>query len=409
MFMAPSTSTRERRRRAWSGPGAGGVIATMSALAIGALALRPQFIAIGPLADRMQQDLGVRHWVIGLISTLPVLGMGLMALPSSRLAARFGSRPAIGWSLALLALAGILRSFAPGAIAIVLLTVPLAVGMGLANALLSYVVKERAAAHPMLATSLYAAGIQLGATASSALAVPIADAGSGWRTTLLVVSLAAALSLVAWLMLIRPLPVASTAGRVARLPWRSGLAWRFVALFVTNGLVYYGLSAWLPEALIEHGWSEGRAGVANALINAFALVASLALAVLGDRFGSRRQYLLFACTLLTLGTMLVILAPGGSIVWACVMGLGNGTLFVAMMTLPLAAADDPSEVAAIAGMMLGVGYSAAAAAPLGLGGVRDLTGSFSTSLWLIAAMALLAGLISATLSPGRIARGVARR
>ena len=385
------------------------VVATVAALSLGALALRPQFVSIGPLADRIQTDLGVQHWVVGLVGAIPVLGMGLLALPASGLAVRFGSRGVVGVSLALLAASGILRALVPGALALVLLTVPLAIGMGLANALLSYVVKERASDHPMLATSLYAAGIQLGATLSSALAVPIADAGEGWRTTLLVISLAAAASLAAWLLLIHPLPIARVRAEAPRLPWRSGLAWLFVGLFVAAGLVYYGLSAWLPEALVEQGWSAARAGVATALINTFALVASLVLSLVGDRVGSRRLYLLLGSLLLTAGTVLVILAPGGSIVWACVMGFGNGMLFVAMMTLPLAAADDPGEVAAISGMMLGVGDSAAAAAPLGLGGVRDLTGSFSTSLWLIAAMALLAGAIAATLSPARIARGVMRR
>ena len=378
----------------------------MGALSLGALALRPQFVSIGPLADRIQADLGVQHWVVGLVGAIPVLGMGLLALPASGLAVRFGSRGVVGVSLALLAGSGVLRALMPGALALVLLTVPIAIGMGLANALLSYVVKERASDHPMLATSLYAAGIQLGATLSSALAVPIADAGDGWRTTLLVISLAAAASLAAWLVLIHPLPVPRVSVKAPRLPWRSPLAWLFVGLFVAAGLVYYGLSAWLPEALVEQGWSSARAGVATALINTFALVASLVLSLVGDRFGSRRLYLLLGSLLLTAGTVLVIVAPTGSIIWACVMGFGNGMLFVAMMTLPLAAAEDPGEVAAIAGMMLGVGYSAAAAAPLGLGGVRDLTGSFSTSLWLIAAMAALAGAIAATLSPARIARGV---
>ena len=385
------------------------IVVAVAALALAALALRPQFIAIGPLAGPIQHDLGVQHWVVGLVGAIPVLGMGLMALPASGLAVRFGSRGVIGVSLALLAGSGVLRALVPGALALVLLTVPLAVGMGLANALLSYVVKERAADHPMLATSLYAAGIQLGATLSSALAVPIASAGDGWRTTLLVISLAAAASLAAWLLLVRPLPLPRVRIDRPRLPWKSGLAWLFVGLFVTNGLVYYGLSAWLPESLVEQGWSSSRAGVANALINAFALVASLLLSLVGDRLGSRRTYLLLGCLLLTTGTTLVILAPGGSIVWACTIGLGNGMMFVAMMTLPLAAADDPGEVAAIAGMMLGIGYSVAALAPLGLGGVRDLTGSFSTSLWLIAAMAVLAGAIAATLSPARIARGVTGR
>jgi cyanate permease len=37
----------------------------------------------------------------------------------------------------------------------------------------------------------------------------------------------------------------------------------------------------------------------------------------------------------------------------------------------------------VTGMMLGIGYSITGLAPLVLGLVRDATGSFATSLWLI--------------------------
>ncbi len=51
------------------------------------------------------------------------------------------------------------------------------------------------------------------------------------------------------------------------------------------------------------------------------------------------------------------------------------------MTLPLDAAERPAEVAALAGMMLGVGYTLSASSPLLLGAIRDLTGGFHAVLW----------------------------
>ena len=56
-----------------------------------------------------------------------------------------------------------------------------------------------------------------------------------------------------------------------------------------------------------------------------------------------------------------------------------------MMTLPLDAADRPEQVAGLVGMMLGIGYTAGALAPVAMGVLRDATGSFDASLWLIAA------------------------
>jgi MFS transporter, CP family, cyanate transporter len=73
--------------------------------------------------------------------------------------------------------------------------------------------------------------------------------------------------------------------------------------------------------------------------------------------------------------------------------------------LPLDAADRPAEVAALAGMMLGVGYTLSATSPLVLGAVRDLSGGFDAVLWVLvgAAAALLA--LDASLSPARLASG----
>ena len=54
--------------------------------------------------------------------------------------------------------------------------------------LLPVSVKERFADHPVFATGVYAAGINIGATLSSALAVPLAHALGSWRDPLLVFS-----------------------------------------------------------------------------------------------------------------------------------------------------------------------------------------------------------------------------
>ena len=54
------------------------------------------------------------------------------------------------------------------------------------------------------------------------------------------------------------------------------------------------------------------------------------------------------------------------------------------MTLPLDFEDRPERVGALVAMMLGVGYTIAAAAPFLLGAIRDATGSFDAVLWVVA-------------------------
>jgi MFS transporter, CP family, cyanate transporter len=52
--------------------------------------------------------------------------------------------------------------------------------------------------------------------------------------------------------------------------------------------------------------------------------------------------------------------------------------------------------------MLGAGYTIAAAGPIALGAVRDLTGSFATSLWALVGLAAVLLAAIAPLSPERL-------
>jgi CP family cyanate transporter-like MFS transporter len=75
------------------------------------------------------------------------------------------------------------------------------------------------------------------------------------------------------------------------------------------------------------------------------------------------------------------------------------------MTLPLDAAEHPAEVAALAGMMLGIGYTMSASAPLLLGTLRDATGGFDAVLWALVGAAALLVAVDASFSPARLAAG----
>src|SRR5262249_11395633 len=107
------------------------------ALALAALTLRPQLVAIGPLAPRIEHGLGGSDGLVGLLSAIPVLCMGLFAPSAARVAARIGAWRGVTLALSLIALFGLLRAGAGAAALVVVLTVPIGVGMGLGNALMA--------------------------------------------------------------------------------------------------------------------------------------------------------------------------------------------------------------------------------------------------------------------------------
>jgi MFS transporter, CP family, cyanate transporter len=137
-------------------------VALLAALFLGALALRPQLVGVGPLLPDIDDDLHVSHAVAGLLGTIPVLCMGLFAPPAAFVAGRLGTRLAIGACLAGIAAFGLARAAAPGAPLVLALTLPIGIGMGLAGALMPVAVKERFAHRPAFASGVYTTGINMG-------------------------------------------------------------------------------------------------------------------------------------------------------------------------------------------------------------------------------------------------------
>jgi CP family cyanate transporter-like MFS transporter len=383
-----------------------GRIGLLVAVALAALTLRPQLVGLGPVLPRAQHALGISHSVAALLGAIPVIGMGVFAPAAAPLAARVGAIRAVTVALALIAGGGIGRALVPGPLAVIALTIPVGVGMGLGNALMIVAVKERFADRPVLVTGVYSSGIQIGAAIAAGLAVPLADAGDSWRVPMVVFSLAAVGSLVWWLAATHgggPRPV----GKRAHFPLHKPVAWLFVGLFASTAFVYYGFAAWLPDAFTEHGWSASRAGHLVVAINVFAIISSISVTLVGDRFHwSRRALLIPPCVFYAAGALGIAADPGHALLWACVTGCGNGAVFPLMMTLPLDVADRPEQVAGVVGMMLGIGYCIGALAPLALGALRDGTGSFTAGLWVIAAVAVISLICGASCSPARLARGV---
>jgi CP family cyanate transporter-like MFS transporter len=369
---------------------------------LAALALRPQVVGIGPLLPAIRSDLGLSHAVAGLLGTIPVLCMGLFALPAGRLARRIGSRSAVAVAVASIGLFGIVRGVVPGAVAVIVLTLPVAIGMGLGNALMPAAVKERFASRPAFATGVYATGINLGSAVAAALAVPVAHAFGGWRATLLTFSSVTIVLAGVWLWTVRDEPrhVRPTAPP-HHLPWRSPLAWRLVITFALLSMTFYGINSWLPATYVEHGWSQTSAGELVGLLNAVSVPGGLVVAALADRV-PRRPYLMAGAVLLGGAIVGVELAPGGGWLWAALFGFAIGNLFPLVMTLPLDVADDAPAVSAFTGVMLGGGYTISATSPFVLGAVRDATGSFGDALWLLVGTSVAFLLVAATLSRERL-------
>jgi MFS transporter, CP family, cyanate transporter len=382
--------------------GRGGGIVLLAALLLAAVALRPQLVGAGPLIPDIQDDLGVSHAVAGLVGTIPVLCMGLFAPVAGLVSARWGLRTAMAGCLALIALAGLARAAAPGIVLLLALTFPIGMAMAVAGTLLPVAVKQRFAHRPAFANGIGVTGINIGAAVSSAVAVPIAASSGGWRGALAAFSLAAAAISLGWLVLSRGAWSERSGSRPPKLPVRRPVAWMIVAAFALPSAVYYGLVSWIADVYQEHGWSDERSGNLLAVMGLAAIPAGMLVPWLADRVGSRRGWMGFATGCMAVATLGFAAIPGPGFLWGVFAGIALGTVFPMSLTMCLDVAHDPAEAGAAAALMFLAGYPFAALGPLGVGALRDLTGSFDASMWALFGVALLLAVALLPLTRARL-------
>jgi CP family cyanate transporter-like MFS transporter len=369
----------------------GSTVAVWVALGCVAVALRPQLFGVTPLFPAIREAFDVQFGLLGLLVTIPVLSMGVASFVGPRLAFRFGVVPTATLAMAVLAIAGLLRAAMTDLPGLIAASVPLGVGAGLGGVLLPMIAKATIPARLASAsTAFYTAGLQVGGAITAALVIPIAEATGGWRPTLAVLGLGTIGLLALWLMLAPFLPAGQPLGRVPEAAPPDLRRWlpATIAAFSLLILLFQGLNAWLPAMLVERGWSAVEAGSLLAALVIAQVPGTLVAGAMGDRRGARRSWIAGSALAVCAAMVLLATVPDGSWIWAIVAGSGLGVAAPIILVIPLDFGADARAVGRSAGTILGLGYIVASSAPALMGSMRDATGSFTSSIWLLAAIAL---------------------
>jgi CP family cyanate transporter-like MFS transporter len=352
----------------------------------------------------MTAELGLSHAIGGMLVTLPVVMMSLVAIPGAGLGVRFGSRRVMAVSLGLLTLAGVLRPLGSDALWVIGWTIPIGIGIGVIGVILPIFVKQHAGEMPARATGLYVTAMLVGSAMGGLSAAPLAELGGSWRVPLLTFGALGIVPVIGWLLLTKPDHGGEAAARVGRapLPWRSRVAWLLVAAFSLQGILFYGLITWLAPAMVERGFTTLEAGTIVGVMLIFGIPGTLIVSWIGERMPSRRVGMVTTSVAVLIAVVGWAFVPGLSLMWSVIGGLGLAGIFAMVMTLPLDAAARPSEVGAYSGVMLSVGYLVSAIAPATLGATRDATGNFTLVMWLLVATSVVMLAVSVSLSASRL-------
>ncbi|EGT9985968.1 CynX/NimT family MFS transporter [Salmonella enterica] len=344
-----------------------------------------------PLLETIRSDYGLSTAQTGLLTTLPLLAFALVSPLAAGIARRFGMERSL-FAAMLLICAGIALRSLPSAALLFAGTAIIGCGIALGNVLLPGLIKRDFSQHVARLTGAYSLTMGAAAALGSALVVPLALHGFGWRGALLMLMLFPLLAFLIWLpqwRTTRSANLSSSRALHERGIWRSPLAWQVTLFLGLNSLIYYVIIGWLPTILISHGYSEAQAGSLHGLLQLATAAPGLAIPLILHRFNDQRWIAALVSLLCAVGAAGLWFVPGQAIIWTLLFGFGSGATMILGLTFIGLRASSAHQAAALSGMAQSVGYLLAACGPPVMGKLHDASGSWYLPLSGVTVLAII--------------------
>ncbi len=364
------------------------------AIALTAANLRPAFASVGPVLDELRADLDLDTTGAALLTTVPVLCLGLLAPTAPRLARRLGIEGTLTLALVVL-LAGLLVRVAAGSAVLFTGTVAAAGAIAVANVLIPALVKRDLSGRAGTVMGIYTMSLSGFAAVAAGVTVPVGQlVGGGWRAGLGMWAALPVLALLAWVPLIRTnrapaATAATTSAAPSRSLLRDPLAWQVTLFFGLQSLSFYAVLAWLPSIYRDAGMPPAAAGLLLSVATLVQAPASLVIPRLAARARDQRGLVLLAVVLIAAGFVGVLLAPmAAPYVWVALLGAGLGAGFALALLFTVLRAPTSAETARLSAMAQTIGYTLAAAGPFLVGALHAATGAWTAALVLLLALTI---------------------
>lgn len=369
----------------------------VAAVALAAMNLRPVATAIGPVLQEIRHDTGLSGAGAGVLTALPGLMFGAAALIAVPLVRRVGVHAAMALGLLVVAGGIGLRTVLDTPVLFLVLSALALVGAGVGNIIAPAFIKRRFAHRQASMMTIYSTALSVGATVAALIAAPIAQASpDGWRWSLGIWALAAAVAAMPWVLLQL---VERRRGSVAVPPpprvdariWHSRRAVALALFFGLQSAQAYVQFGWVAQMYRDSGASPTLAGTMTSIIAGCGIVGGLLMSGLIQRSRDLRPLMIGLGALLVAGYLGILLAPLTlPWLWAVLLGV-SGFAFPAALALITARTRTAEMAARLSGFTQGIGYLIAAAGPFLIGVIHDWSGGWTVPLILLAACGPLLG------------------
>ncbi|MDQ0125348.1 CP family cyanate transporter-like MFS transporter [Pseudomonas lini] len=365
-----------------------------------ALNLRPALSSMAPMLSEVSKTLGLSAAQAGLLTTLPVLCLGLFAPLAPLLARRFGAERVVLGILLMLAGGIILRS-SFGEVGLFAGSVLAGASIGVIGVLLPGIVKRDFPKQAGTMTGVYTMALCLGAAMAAGATVPLSEHfDKSWALGLGFWVVPALVAAIFWLPQVGQKHGAHHVAYRVRGLLRDPLAWQVTFYMGLQSSLAYIVFGWLPSILIGRGLTPTQAGLVLSGSVLIQLISSLAAPWLATRGKDQRLAIVIVMTMTLGGLFGCLYAPlDGLWGWAILLGLGQGATFSLALTLIVLRSRDAHVAANLSSMAQGFGYTLASMGPFAVGIVHDWTGGWTALGWIFGVIGL--GAIIAGLGAGR--------
>lgn len=352
-----------------------------ASLVLIAFNLRPVFSSASTLLPEIGSTLGLSSLGASVLTTLPVVCLGLFSPVAPRLSRWIGTERTLLAAVLLLACGTALRGFA--SVPLLFLGTALAgASIAIGNVLLPGVVKRDFPDRAALMTGWYTMALCAGAAGAAGLTLPIKRSfGLSLGGALAVWALPALLAGLLWLpqVLSNRFQAAGTRPGVQGL-WRNRLAWHVTLFMGLQSALAYCVFGWLVPILRERGLDGVTAGAIVSVSVMMQAAACLVAPHIAVRGRDQRAINVALSALAVVALLGLLFAPLWSVwFWAVLQGIGQGGLIAVALTVIVLRARDAHVAAQLSSMAQCVGYLLAAIGPLVVGLIHGWTGSFAWS------------------------------
>lgn len=336
--------------------------------------MRLTLLAVPPVLPLIHADLQLDEKGIAALSGLPVLLLGIAAVPGSLLIARVGPRRALIFGLWLIGVSSALRGLGPSVPTLFAMTLCMGLAISISQPTFPALVRQWFPHAIARATGFWSNGLLVGELLGAALTLPVVLPLVGtWQASFVVWSIPV---LVTAVLVASGTPhVASAAGvpRPQGMPdWRSSRMWRLGTLQSGASMVYFGANTFIPDYLHATGQAD-LLGVALASLNGAQVPASVVIGLVPLRVLARPITSFAVAGAIVVSLAVVLTLPGAPLVAAAgVFGFCAAYILVLTFALPALLAG-PADVARLSAGAFAISYSTAFLVTLLTGAVWDAT------------------------------------